>query len=321
MRQNQKGFTLAEMIVGVALMGIMGMVAASFFIFTTKVKNDITNEIEDKVDNIIAERMLLKDLKNSEPSFNNVVLPDDLGYNFFDLVIDVSDTAGDDKKREVTLDINRRKEIIFMTANERIGAVMYAPYLAFEVGPAPKDPNAAASLDFRSLNFNDVVTRATFPAGALWQPGIVLMMDSLGAVREMKASGPDYSKPARALSFVGVVQQLGASQLRPLDIPIFLNRTNPLYPNETISSEKDFLMNVPPLGGAAPLVRLKSVVIVKYYVDRDKNGDKINLYRSTYDGTKFSAGQLFASDITNVVFRRESARDALIYYVINRPSK
>ncbi|WP_374030779.1 type II secretion system protein J [Bdellovibrio bacteriovorus] len=34
--KNNRGLTLAEMIVGVALMGIMGMVAASFFVFTAK---------------------------------------------------------------------------------------------------------------------------------------------------------------------------------------------------------------------------------------------------------------------------------------------
>ncbi len=302
----------------VALLGIVGMVAASFFLFTKKTKDEITNEIEDKVDNIIAERMLLKDLKYSEPSFNNVIIRDDNGRRFFDLVSDFTDNKEDDAERIYTLENGKKMTFTFMITNERVGATMYAPSIAYDIGPPPADPNVAASLTFRSLNKDMAVTLAK-PQGALWQPGTILMLDSLAFLREMKTTGPDYSKPARALSFVGVVSHIGESRLRPLPLGNFLFRTHPLYPNEVIDNEDKFLRNVPPMGGVAPIVRLRSVRIVMYYLQKDhgKKGS-VNLYRSTFDGEKFAPGQLFASDVSTVVFSRKDARDSLIYYVINR---
>ena len=84
MKLNQKGFTLAEKFVGVSLLAIVGMVAASFFTFSAKTQKEIVNDLEDSTDNVIAERMLLRDLKMSEPSFNNILVTDDNGLGFFD---------------------------------------------------------------------------------------------------------------------------------------------------------------------------------------------------------------------------------------------
>ncbi|MBV2168244.1 MAG: prepilin-type N-terminal cleavage/methylation domain-containing protein [Bdellovibrio sp.] len=318
MRNNQKGFTLTEMIIGVALLGIMGLVAASFFVFTAKTKTDISNEIEDKVDSIIAERMILKDLKYSEPSFNNLLVKDDFGNLFFDYVSDVTEGRGDEGPRQLTLSLGGRTEFVFMVTNQKLGAtMMYTPALAYDIGNPPTNPNIAATLTFRSLNKKEEVAKAN---PNFWQEGTLLMLDSPAAVREMTSTGPNYSRPARSPMFVGVVKATGESVLGPLDIPNFLDRTNPLYPNETIDNEDELLRELPPLGGAAPLVRLKAVSIIKYYLERDTRGNnKVNLFRSVYGSGGFQEGQLFAADIQKVVFARKSARDALIYYSIVRP--
>ncbi|WP_373997892.1 Tfp pilus assembly protein FimT/FimU [Bdellovibrio bacteriovorus] len=316
MKLNQKGFSLAEMVVGVALLGIMGMVAASFFVFTAKTKDQITNEIEDKVDNIIAERMILKDLKYSEPSFNNVLIPDDTGFRFFDYV---SDSGGDqefDAPRKLTLEFGRRNEFVFMTSNDKLGTMMYTPALAYDLGALPSSANQEAALIFRSLNKGNEVLKSN---PGFWQVGTILMLDSPAAVREMTATGPNYNVPARSPIFVGIVNAPGESRLTPFNLTGFLNKTHPLYPNETINDEDKFLRDIPPMGGAAPLVRLKAVNIIKYYLERDPKTKTVNLLRSVYMNNTFSKGQLFAADVTRVVFSRNNARDSLIYYQIIRP--
>ncbi|WII72310.1 prepilin-type N-terminal cleavage/methylation domain-containing protein [Bdellovibrio sp. 22V] len=319
MRLNQKGFSLAEMVVGVALLGIMGMVAASFFVFTAKQKEEITNEIEDKVDNIIAERMLLKDLKNSEPSFNNLVVTDDYGRPFFDYVSDVTDISVDQAERKLTLQLGRRNELIFLVSAEKLPTLMYTPATAYDMSNVNGNPFKAADLTFRSLNKNNEVYKAS--NGALWGVGTILMLDSPAAVREMTPLGPNYNRPARSPIFVGVVTAAGESRLNPVMLPNFLNRTHPMYPNETIKDEDSFLRDIPPMGGAAPLVRLKAVRIIKYYLAKESKGNKINLWRSSFNGRDFDQGQLFAADVTGVEFSRKDAHDSLIYYKIMRPDK
>nr|BFD60285.1 hypothetical protein CKG001_23920 [Bdellovibrio sp. CKG001]BFD63700.1 hypothetical protein BdHM001_23810 [Bdellovibrio sp. HM001]BFD66125.1 hypothetical protein HAGR004_11470 [Bdellovibrio sp. HAGR004] len=319
MMKNQRGFTLAEMIVGVALMGIMGMVAASFFVFTAKTKTEITNEIEDKVDSILAERMILRDLKNSEPSFNNLNVLDDYGRRFFDYVSDASETAVDNSERKLTLEAGRRHEVIFITTAERKGGtILYTPASAYEVGNPPADPRQAASLNFVSLNKNNEVT---FANDKIWVGGNVVMLDTPTTVREMTSSGPDYSKPARSPIFLGVVPNSGASTLVRLNLGNLIDMSNPMYPNETITNEDKFLRDIPPMGGAAPLVRLKVVNIIKYYLAKDQSGKQINLWRSVYGLQGFNQGQLFAYDVQKVEFSRKDAKDALIYFKIVRPEK
>lgn len=319
MMKNQRGFTLAEMIVGVALMGIMGMVAASFFVFTAKTKTEITNEIEDKVDSILAERMILRDLKNSEPSFNNLNVLDDYGRRFFDYVSDASETAVDNSERKLTLEAGRRHEVIFIaTAERKGGTILYTPASAYKVGNPPADPRQAASLNFVSLNKDNEVT---FANDKIWVGGNVVMLDTPTTVREMTSMGPDYTKPARSPIFLGVVPNAGASTLLRLNLGNLIDMSNPMYPNETITNEDKFLRDIPPMGGAAPLVRLKVVNIIKYYLAKDQSGKQINLWRSVYGLQGFAQGQLFAYDVEKVEFSRKDAKDSLIYFKIVRPEK
>lgn len=319
--KNQKGITLLEMVVGVALMGIMGLVAASFFVFSAKNKKQITEEVEDKVDTILAERILQRDLKNSEPSFNNLLVPDDYGRRFFDHFTDVMDSESAEEPRTVTLEMGRTTEFIFLAKNERMGGTMiYTPASAYRIGRPPANPMAAATLTFVSLNKDNIVKRSD-PAGQgrYWQVGNVLMLDTPTSVRPLAESGPDYSRPARSPIFLGVVEAEGPTRLRPLSLLGLLDRSNPMYPTETIDSEDQFLREVPPMGGAAPMVRLKVINMVKYYLQRDSvRADRVNLYRATYKGHGFPAGQLIAQGVSKVEFSRKSARDALIYFKIVR---
>ncbi len=320
---NQKGFTLSEILVGVALMSIVGMVAASFFVFSAKTQTQITNEIEDKTDNIIAERMLLKDLKLSEPSFNNLLVADDKGLAFFAFDSERNSKTLDASPRALTLQIAGKKEFSFMVVNDKLGGtLMYTPSAAYNIPYIPKDPNVAAPLNFISLNKVNNGKNTVKSANPLfWSLGVILMLDTPAMVREMTTFGPNYNRPARSPIFVGVVQGDGETKLVPIALANFLDKTNPMYPNETIDSEDSFLREIPPMGGAAPLVRLKAVSIIKYYVEQDSKTNKVNLWRSVYDGANFSSGAMIASDIEKVEFSRKDPHDSVIYFNIVRKGK
>lgn len=316
--RNQSGFSLAEMIVALALVGILGVVISSFLVFAEKSRVEITNEVEDKVDNILAERMILRDLKSSEPSFNNVIIRDDKGQRFFDYITDRAEQGVDLSARTLTLQAGVRNEFTFLTVNTRLGgAIMYTPSMAYNVGNPPMDPYQEAELTFHSLNKGGEITKVN---KKYWQPGVMLMLDSPALVRELTATGPNYSRPARSPIFVGAVTGAGETRLRALNLPNFLDMTHPLYPKEIVSNEDRFLRDVPPMGGAAPLVRLKAVMVVKYYLEKDQR-NQYNLKRAIYDGSQFGMGQLFAQDIQKVIFTRKSPYDAVIHFNIIRKKK
>lgn len=324
MKLNNRGFSLAEVLVGLGLLGILGLVSASFFVFAKKNTVEIENIIEDQVDNIIAERMLLKDLKNAEPSYNNIITPDDNGRPFFDYEMDANEPGMDNNPRTVTLKEGGKTQFVFLSRTNT-GTLMYTPASAYNVGATPSNANVAATLTFVSLNRKNVVydykekkDDPAEPKGKWWTPGMVLMVDTPAMVRRMTPTGPDYSRPARSPIFVGVVQSEGQSRLRAVSMPNFLNRTNPMYPNETIDNEDRFLREVPPMGGAAPLVRLKPVHIIMYYISMDKKTKEMGLWRSVYDGSKFATGQLMATGVKEVVFSRKNPHDSLIYFNISR---
>ncbi|MDG0815886.1 PilW family protein [Bdellovibrio svalbardensis] len=323
MKLNQKGFSLSEVLVGVALMSIVGMVAASFFVFSKKAQTEITNEIEDKTDSIIAERMLLKDLKYSEPSFNNVLVKDDKGLAFFAFDSERSSRTLDDMPRMLTLQMAGKKEFSFLIVNDKLGgSLMYTPSAAYNIPYVPKDPNVAAPLNFVSLNkMNNGKNTVKSANAMLWNPGVILMLDTPAMVREMTQFGPNYSRPARSPIFVGVVQGEGETRLAPIALTEFIDKTNPMYPNETIENEDSFLREIPPMGGAAPLVRLKAVSIIKYYIEQDNRTGKVNLWRSMFDGRNFTGGAMIASDIEKIEFSRKDPHDSVIYFNIVRKGK
>lgn len=315
---NNKGFTLSELLVGVALMAIVGMVTASFFVFSSKTRNEIVNDIEDKTDSIIAERVLLKDLKYSEPSFNNFNLSDDTGRNFFDFESERSSKSMDNEPRKYTMSMTGKKDFTVMIVNEKLGSsVMYTPRTAYKIPYIPTDPNVAAPLNFVSLNQGNAVTQAQ---PLFWQPGVLLMLDTPAMVRQMTAFGPNYNRPARSPIFVGEVSGAGETRLTPIKLNLLI-RTNPMYPNETIENEDSFLREIPPMGGAAPLVRLKAVSIIKYYLDQDSKTKKVNLWRSVYKNSQFASPSLVASDIDRVEFSRKDPHDSVVYFNIVRSGK
>lgn len=321
MKFNNKGFSLAEILVGVGLLGILGLVTASFFVFAKKNTVEIENIIEDQVDNIIAERMLLKDLKNADPSFNNILTADDNSRRFFDFELDATEKSIDSSPRKITLKQGGRTQFVFISRTN-LSTLMYTPAVAYKIGATPASPNVAASLTFVSLNKDDAVSGykgvASDPPGKWWTPGMVLMLDTPAMVRQMTATGPNYSRPARSPIYLGVVQSGGPSRLRGVNLSNFLDRTNPMYPNETIDDEDSFLREVPPMGGAAPLVRLKPVNIIMYYLANDPKTKNLGLWRSVYDGSKFASGQLIATGVKEVVFSRKDPHDSLIYFSIGR---
>lgn len=308
---DQKGFTLMEVLVAGGMLAILGLCVATFLVSATKSTKEIEEDLSISTDVLLLERNLVQDLKASSSSFNNIVTKDDRGLNFFDYITDQQDLT-DRGERLLTL-VPDKNEFVFIVDSMKTVSMLYAPEKAYNVGPQPAASTQEASLTFVSLNKDKIVTKRASGSASLWEVGNILMLDSPASFRRATATGLDYTTPARSPVYLGMVTK--GDVLGRLSNVSMINFRNPLYPNETITNEDYFLRNIPAVGGGNPLVRLKKVFIVKYYLKTEKD-KQISVYRSVHNGSGFPEGTLLAKGIKSLVMKRAAATSSIIDYIV-----
>lgn len=313
MNKNNKGFTLLEVMIATALIGMVGLILASFLEFAGKSSKKVTDELSVLQDVLTLERVLLRDLKSAGSSFNAMKIKDDRGRLFFDLVTDNQDLT-DKGPRDFTLK-KGKNYFDLIVESDKFRSMIYSPATAYNVGAQPTNPMVAATLSFVSLNRNGIVRLTTQDTGNLWEAGNILMLDSPSTFRQVTPSGLDYSKPARSPIYLGYLRNSNSNMLANLGTYGIYDTSHPLKPNLNISSEDIFLRNVPGVGGGNPLVRLRKVQIVRYYL-KDTEDGKLSIYKSMFDGAKFSGDILLAKGVKGLSFHRKKATEPLIEFKV-----
>lgn len=321
MIKNNKGFTITETLIAVGLLAIVSGATAMIIAESTKSLKALEKDISDATESEIAERVLMRDLKLSEPSFNNIIMRDDKNADFFDFVADAVDkVAVENSPRDYTLSVKGKNTFTILVADEAPGgAIFYEPVMAYDVGAEPIDWDKAATLTFNSLNKNGYLQTQN---PAYWNPGRVLLLDTPIAIRGMSSNGPNYKVSPRSPSYIGSVPT-GNGPLNTINIPKasgLFNTSHPLFPNKIINSEDVFLRSVPPAGGGAALVRLRAVRIIQYELVDIGKVDAYNLVRKQWDGLKnvWGGTQTIGTNITTAVFSRKATNDPIVYFQINR---
>ncbi|WP_413291384.1 type II secretion system protein J [Bdellovibrio sp. HCB337] len=316
--RNSKGFSLLETMIALALLTIVTAATATLIAESTKDIRKLERDIEADTESSIAERVMMRDLKSSEPSFNNVIMNDDTGKGFFDFITDSVDRASiENSSRTYTMNGKSaaKKSFAFIVTNESVGgAVIYEPTMAYVIGPEPKSFDDAATLTFQSLNKDGYLQKQS---PGYWVDGRILMLDTPVSIRGLKNGVPDYSKPPRSPVFVGVVN-LQQSTLVPLGVPGFIDTSHPLHVNKKMTSEDALLRSVPAVGGGAALVRLKVVKALRYSLETTSVPNSYNLVRWSWDSTKWGDEQIVATKVSDAVLYRKAINDPIIYFKINR---
>lgn len=321
MIKNNRGFTITETLIAVGLLAIVSGATAMIISESTKSLRALEKDISDATESEIAERILMRDLKLSEPSFNNIIMRDDKNNDFFDFVADAVDkVAVENSPRDYTLDLKGKSTFTILAVDEAPGgAIFYDPVMAYVVGSEPLEWDKAATLTFVSLNKNGYLQTQN---PAYWNPGRILLLDTPIAIRGMSSNGPNYKVSPRSPSFIGVVPP-GAGSLLSISVPKLpglFNTSHPLFPNKVISNEDIFLRSVPPAGGGASLVRLRAIRMIQYELVATDKVDANNLIRKMWDGSKNTWGgiQTIGTNITTAVFSRKATNDPIVYFQINR---
>lgn len=321
MLNNNKGFTAVEVVVGIGLMAAVTTIVVSTQLFVSQDQIKLRDKMEDSIDTSLAERVVFSDLNNSDPSYNNINIMDDKGFPFFDYYPDVPVNSLKNKpEREITLTSEgSRSEFFIMVQDIKAGPLMnYDPTVAYNIGPTPSDFNASASLEFQTLNQNNWVKNQR---KKFWVDGKILMLDTPARIRPMNSAtgAVDLNIAPRSSIFVGSV----AGQNINLDYNMkpYLNIKHP-ETGVDVANADTFLRTVPAMSGGIPLIRLRAVRFIKYYLvkyeDKKYATKPAYLYKSTYENGKWSEPFLLADKVKEFRLRRDSVIKRMIYFKVKK---
>ena len=193
---NKKGMTLAETIIGVAVLSISLVIIVSTQLSIKNEMNKLDTKIQGKIEVLGGEKLILFDIQAASLSFNNINIADNNSKNFFDYLPEKSaGLVSNNPDRILTLAVGRKTEIIFLLQDTKKGSVLiYDPVAAYNIGAASDNFNVAATLTFSSLNKGNFVSnqRAQF-----WNNGQILFLDTMARIRT-PAAAVDMNIPPRS---------------------------------------------------------------------------------------------------------------------------
>lgn len=334
--RNQKGFSLSEMLVGLVIVALVGLAVGGLEAFVSKTQKSLNNKLEQSTDQAIAERVIYKDLAQADVSYNNIKAMDDTGKGFFEYYPDVpvSFLKGNAGRVITVTPRSQTKAVYFLSQDLDAGSpIMYDPVAAYKIGEAPADFNKAATVTFMGLNNNQFISSATYANRPLfWKDGMALMLDSPARLRPTQADGSLNMQVApRSPVFIGVVQGSALNSLAAQsEFGSLLNYTQP-DTGEIISSVDNFLRRAPSVGGGQPIIRLRAVKVLKYFLQERKaafadcisaDGGKYvsaSLYRAIFENNGFSHSALLDDKVCGIQFIRNSVGEKIIYFNVMKP--
>lgn len=281
--KNNLGFTITELMVAIGLSSIVGIGIFQVLTNTSKMQKVFSEKMDERVEANLADKLILRDLRNAGPSLNNIIFKDDNGLNFFDFDIDRSSAfyrSQTNKKRFYTLKQNTpRTFIYFMSFDDLRGKGLFADAVTFfQVGAPPANPNQPATLTYKGINYNNYLTAKDSDGNYLNNPALIETRHANKLVMVDSSSFMPVS-PLKAAVFIGKLAQAGSiydiQKIPAGTIPKSLEGTN-LWnyqiktPNGNIVDPinfEQFMYNLPPVGANGASVRIKPVRIFKYELD------------------------------------------------------
>ena len=317
MKQNQKGFSLVEVSIAMGISAVILAVVVTMIFDMTKNQKELSNKLAATVDALLGENSIFVDLRNIEPSFNNINVPDDSNASFFEYYPDLPEGLISRKlSRTITLQLSGKTEFYFLQSDPISGPMLvYNPSMAYNIGPPPTSVASAATLDFVSLNRNNLVLNQR---PQFWVNGKTLMIDTPVRIRPVVNNVVDLMVPPRSPAFIGQVQ----GQALNLDSR-FTGMFNYSHPQTgvPIQTADQFLRTMPSMGGGSSYARIRPVRLVRYYIEKQKDSnyaDAAVLYKSVYADGAFSAPFLIMDQIKSIQFQRDTVNQKVMTFSLQK---
>lgn len=329
---NNRGFTVLEVAIGVGMVAVVTTALLATQLFVSKDQMNLQNQLDQTIDGTLAERILFNDFANIDPSYNNLILADDSGLGFFDYYPDIPAGILKNVTRKITMspDSAASKTFTVLAQDKTAGALLiYDPTAAYKIGSAPTDFNVAASLEFQSLNYNNWVAAAR---PAFWSEGNLLMLDTAARLRPLSGSTVDMTVAPRSPTFVGFIAGQAVKSFNGTNVGGMFNYTQP-DTGAAIDSVDTFLRNAPSVGGGQSLIRLRAVKLTQYYLQIPSTAQSeckvsgstrtyksAQLFKKIYKNGTYTQPFMLADRVCSFELSRDSVLKRMIYFKIYKPS-
>lgn len=310
---NQKGLSVGELVIAMGIVMIVSLIGFQLMNDSQKFITKVEVRIDNRINTLLADKVILKDFRQAHPSVNQINLNDINDNNFFDYTPDQNSAFYINNPipgRYLKLDDSNQSVQLYLLVNDlNKGESIYSqPVNFYDISAPPTDINAPATLTFNPGLFT------TFIQGT--NPKIdsttLLYIESTAM---MKATTTNkISRPAVFIGFLSPTLGLIRANLPAsvVDTNIYsetLSATGVI--TELIESPANFdeyLRMLPPLGTGGSDIRIMPIKVVKY---RLKCGavDNCDLYRSELnkDGT-FASNMMVINKLKSVTFHRETIK-------------
>ena len=347
MIRKEQGFSLLEVMVSVALFGLVGFAAYSLYEYSKNQTNKSTDEIMDSIARLGASSIIQKDLSTSDLSFNFVNVTDDSGFSFFTLA--KNQYCRHDKcARELTLqlpeDKDTSKAIYFVTKKTNLNEVQKLavhPRSVFN-GTMYSGINWKYDSDAYSIS------REKFPL-TIWEANRLMVLssetefydcglssklnNSTSCQIECAVSGMCDFSVKRPYRFIGVVEprpSIDLQDIKVLEAPnLFIKNFNVCRPNKNggcatnistnLSSSKNFYEKLPYVPGSDDRTSLYNVELVKYHLERANSDTHLVRTVGQLQGNQITFGNpiKIMSGIKAIIFSRVNVSNPVIEYKFN----
>ncbi len=358
MINNNRGFSLLEVVIAMALSGFLAMVGYNLYQFANKETAILSEDILVTIARFGASRILTRDLTGAEPSFNYISLDDDDGLPFFTLA--KNEYCRQEKcSRQLTLEIKagqKKSRSIYFIVRKTIGKEIQRysinPEDVFKVG---------TDKSFGGINWEHAtdrtISKSVVPESP-WEPNRIIMLsseieffDCNTTVLKMNNTGTcrvscsisgscDYAVK-RPFKMLGVVDPAPSADMTFVSIngnsSLLATKYNICRPDKDLNcigkidisqgihTTKTFYENLPYIPGTDPRTILSPVEVVEYYLERpsaESHDHLIELKRSTASlngsSLKFGKSLTLMSGIKSVVFNRTNVSTPVIEYKLRK---
>ncbi len=326
MKVNNRGFSLFEIMIALGLSSFLMLAVADVYRSMKKGQESLQTYVMDQTNLSLADRVISADLRNSDPSFNNLLFLDDNRKVFYQYFSDVPPkaTLTNGVSRQLTLNkdtIANRKSFYVLLRDEDLGATLnYDPVAAYSYTRGNLPIDQSVPLIFRGLNYNNWVSTQR---PNMWATNKILLLDTPTAVRDPRNLTPlgMVTFPPRSTIFLGYVSGanlLNLSSMIKDNGANLVDQTSALDNNVTVNSADMFLRSAPPVGGGQILVRLSGAKVVRYILEQ---GDRYGYQLARYEyvpGREWANRSLVADRLESVTFKRDSVLTNMVNYQITK---
>jgi len=326
--KSQRGFTITEILIVVALSSIMMLANVSFLNEFMVNMHKVENESYDEAEMAIINRRFATILAKMSSTFNRISIADINGKNFFDFYPDMPRSAfGAAGSREINLSASStdKQSIYFlMTEEDKFPGISMDPVHAYEEEiPSPADLNVDGNVTYRGLNSVPSIGATkklmTQVFGARWAANELFVLSSPVYLRPVAANGQvDLMTVPRMPSFVGRVYT--GDDLVPLTSTAFTVQNSHPVTGNSYSGPDSYFRTLPPVGGASPFVKIEPVRLVRldFRASSRYPAGYGDLFLSRWIGGQFANEEIIIRKCKRIRLKRDTVTMPLVTLEIER---